>query len=276
MSKVPCNKCYYCLQRKRSQWLSRLSVEAKHSKSTHFVTLTYQDTALPVDDSGRPGVNKRDVQLFLKRLRKNTGSKFRYFCISEYGPHGTRRPHYHLIMFNLSVVEHVNTDTGQIIEKIMDLEDTTINILRSWKNGNVTVSPLTDQRIAYCTKYHSLPKDFGLPTKKHAPLFTLMSRRPGIGYQYLTTGKQYHEHNVDRWFFPSGGGNKRSMPRYYYEHFYNDEDKREHAEKIRLENEAKTADFTTRDFFEKRKKELSEYEQFKFITKKRFKDKHKI
>lgn len=47
-------------------------------------------------------VSMRDVQLFLKRLRKNlskyTDEKIRYYAVSEYGPK-TFRPHYHFLFF---------------------------------------------------------------------------------------------------------------------------------------------------------------------------------
>lgn len=44
---------------------------------------------------------KRDIQLFLKRLRKQFkkfNESFRFFCCGEYGPQ-TFRPHYHLLFF---------------------------------------------------------------------------------------------------------------------------------------------------------------------------------
>lgn len=43
-------------------------------------------------------LNKRDVQLFLKRLR-NAGFHFQYFGCGEYGDLSAR-PHYHLLIFS--------------------------------------------------------------------------------------------------------------------------------------------------------------------------------
>jgi hypothetical protein len=92
--------------------------ELKISVNPLFITLTYRDwhppfrtdRALPQDKS----VNKRDCQLFLKRLRKNYDTlqrrsgieksrrlKLKYFLVSEYGTH-TKRAHYHLILLNLT------------------------------------------------------------------------------------------------------------------------------------------------------------------------------
>ncbi len=72
------------------------------------MTLTYDDEHLPINDyvdsdgviHGKPTLRKRDVQLFLKRLRKNYkyDNHIKYFCCGEYGGK-TFRPHYHLIIF---------------------------------------------------------------------------------------------------------------------------------------------------------------------------------
>ncbi len=59
-----------------------------------YVTLTYNQEHLP------PGANlvPKELQEFLKRLRKNTKYTFRYLASGEYGEK-KQRPHYHLILF---------------------------------------------------------------------------------------------------------------------------------------------------------------------------------
>ncbi len=59
-----------------------------------YVTLTYNPEHLP------PGGNlvPKELQEFLKRLRKNTKYTFRYLASGEYGE-DKGRPHYHLILF---------------------------------------------------------------------------------------------------------------------------------------------------------------------------------
>lgn len=96
----PCGKCLYCLEKRRVPWTVRLTHErrfwSRFGITTYFVTLTYDELNLPKD-----GVSKRDIQLFLKRLRKYYASlesnPLKYFCVSEYGP-TTHRAHYHLIL----------------------------------------------------------------------------------------------------------------------------------------------------------------------------------
>lgn len=93
--KIPCRKCPACQVRKASEWSTRLYFEATQHPFYYFTTLTYSDGFLPSDED----VAKRDLQLFLKRLRKNFGDqKLRYFAQFEYGDH-THRPHFHIVFF---------------------------------------------------------------------------------------------------------------------------------------------------------------------------------
>ena len=58
---LPCCKCAECLMQKSIEWSFRIMLESKDYKDNCFITLTYKDN--PVQ------LNKRDYQLFLKRLR---------------------------------------------------------------------------------------------------------------------------------------------------------------------------------------------------------------
>ena len=84
--------------------------EASLHESNCFVTLTYSDEGIAhldrcIDpETGEIGagplrsLNKRDIQLFMKRLRKRTGAKIRYLQCGEYGSK-TQRPHHHVLLF---------------------------------------------------------------------------------------------------------------------------------------------------------------------------------
>ena len=99
---VPCGKCPSCLSDRARDWSNRCLMELKTSGSAIFVTLTYDDFHLPIDDDG-PTLRVRDVQLFFKRLRKDfPNSRIRYLLSGEYGSK-TSRPHYHAIIFGLSL-----------------------------------------------------------------------------------------------------------------------------------------------------------------------------
>ena len=68
------------------------------SSSAYFVTLTYDNNHVPISEHGFPTLCKRDFQLFMKRLRFNTGVKIKYYVAGEYGS-TNHRPHYHAVIF---------------------------------------------------------------------------------------------------------------------------------------------------------------------------------
>lgn len=134
---VPCGKCNFCLERKRSDWSFRLKQEHKVCFSSYFLTLTYDDKHLPLSDAGLPTVVRRDLQLFTKRLRFANAEvcdwPLRYYSVSEYGTR-TLRPHYHSIMFNVD---------RRILTRLDKL----------WPEGHVHVGDVTPASIHYVTKY---------------------------------------------------------------------------------------------------------------------------
>ena len=98
---VPCGKCLACSSNYRRDWVARMLLESQAHSDSVFITLTYSDENLP----DRGSLVKRDLQLFLKRLRRRLDrlnrDKIRYFACGEYGDN-TNRPHYHAIIWNLS------------------------------------------------------------------------------------------------------------------------------------------------------------------------------
>ena len=213
---VPCGRCVACLQRRRAHWSFRLSEELRNSSNAYFLTLTYDDVHLTVNENGIPSVNKRDCQLFLKRLRKAIpGTPIRYYLVSEYGSR-TYRPHYHAIIFNVHNDKSIATNA----------------ILNSWQNGNVKLGTVTPASMHYVTKYciNALDAPFGA-TK----VFALMSKRPAIGKSYLSRAASFHEAD-DRFYVVYPGGIKGSLPRYYAEKLYTKEARERHADQCRSKN----------------------------------------
>lgn len=117
MRDVPCGKCYHCRITKVNEWVTRMVLETMYNKYCYFVTLTYGIRAEHTDVfaetyprwstinqngvyQNTPLVLRKDhLQKFFKRLRKNTGIKFKYFACGEYG-HQYGRPHYHVIFWS--------------------------------------------------------------------------------------------------------------------------------------------------------------------------------
>ena len=93
---IPCGKCILCRKQKAAEWSLRMYHELSTSQKASFVTLTYDDTKLPANQT----LVKAHLQNFMKRLRKRIEpEKLRYYAVGEYGDK-TQRPHYHMILFN--------------------------------------------------------------------------------------------------------------------------------------------------------------------------------
>lgn len=190
---VPCGKCLPCLVNKRIDWAFRLQQEYKACRgSAAFITLTYSAKFVPDD-----GLNKRHVQLFLKRLRKRIGKKVRYYLVGEYGSK-TGRPHYHLLLFNYE-----------------ESDEKYIRIAWASKKGEpfglVHIGKVTEASIMYCTKY--CIQRSTCTTELSKP-FALMSRAYGLGGHYLTD-EMVSWHRKGKRNYTLIYGVKGRLPRYY-------------------------------------------------------------
>lgn len=186
---------------RRIQWSFRLAEELRHSLSASFITLTYNDLKIPKTKAGINQLDKKDFQKFIKRLRKKINVKIRYYAVGEYGTK-TNRPHYHAIIFNGGI--HLNKDIQtcwQDREKI--------------PYGNVHCGDVNGASIHYITKYHvnyTSKKDWILPIN---PEFSVMSKNPGIGHQYVTRAGEWNRKNKN--LYVVNNGFKQALPRYYKE-----------------------------------------------------------
>ena len=171
---VPCGKCINCCTNYSQEWSLRIIHEASLHEENCFITLTYDDEKL-----GYPAVDldKRHIQLFLKRLRKRIKVPIRFYQCGEYGGK-TNRPHYHMIIFGWQPDDLVylkTTKKGQELYKSDFLADV-------WSYGFVGVGALTMKTAPYCTKYMQK-----LDKREHnVKPFSTMSLKPGIGFGVIT------------------------------------------------------------------------------------------
>lgn len=108
---VPCGHCIVCQDSKAGSFSRRCQYESQlYDCDPIHITLTYNDSGLPKDKS----VSLRHIQLWKKRLRiclerSNYGwfvdgkwysPRLRMAIAAEYGKKNTRRPHYHIILWN--------------------------------------------------------------------------------------------------------------------------------------------------------------------------------
>lgn len=225
MITVPCRKCAACKANKRSEWYIRLKMESKDHDSIYFVTLTYSDNNLTfkpyhIGDGEYKmlaSLHKRDVQLFLKRLRKNTGQKLRYFVCGEYGEK-TLRPHYHMILFGL------------------DSKQKDVEILKAWQKGHVRVDPISEARMKYVTGYvlKQNAYEFMDQCEFERP-FMNCSKKPMLGNSYIKKMKEWHKQDVTRNYVPIEDGKKVRMPEIYRKKIFTEgerEAQRQYIEKL--------------------------------------------
>lgn len=163
---LPCGKCISCKADQSLMW----SIRAYHESTLHsyncFVTLTYDDDHFPADGK----ISKEELQLFFKRLRKQVSPvKLRYIACGEYGDQ-TRRPHYHAIIFGLDFLHDKISITDQLY--------TSPDLAKAWGKGHVTIAPVSMSSICYVCGYV-------LKKMSDDDTFNLMSRRPGIGHDWL-------------------------------------------------------------------------------------------
>ena len=226
---IPCGKCLGCRLAYSRMWADRCMAEATLHEQSYFVTFTYNNDNVPLNEyvDGETGeikksmtLVKRDFQLFMKRLRKNYPyeNKIRFFMSGEYGG-DTARPHYHAILFGLKLDDLVlykktnlgfNTFTSEFLS-------------RCWENkGFVVVADVTWETCAYTARY-ILKKQTGSDAQVYdvynlQPEFTLMSRKPGIAREFFEKNKldylRYGETDIST---PTGGRKIRSTK--YFDKF---------------------------------------------------------
>jgi hypothetical protein len=179
--------------------------EEKVSSSSFFVTLTYDTTTVPISDHGFMTLDKRDFQLFMKRLRKLSKNKLRYYAVGEYGSE-RMRPHYHMILFNLEDVEFLND---------------------AWQKGDIHVGRVSGASIAYTVKYIDKEKRIPIHARDdRLKEFSLMSK--GIGANYMSDAiKRYHKSRLNVNYVVDTDGHKIAMPRYYRDKMFTDDERRE-------------------------------------------------
>lgn len=198
---VPCGRCFACHSNRRQSWLFRLSEEKKRHSFSYFITLTYSDENLPVDN-GVPHVSSRDLQLFFKRLRHNVHSHVSYYAVSEYGSH-TLRPHYHAIVF----CEDNPRDFRSAIE-------------RSWRLGFNYIGDVNEKTIRYVTKYVTLRTRLPECYRYGSPYAPFVRCSRGLGENWLTPSmSRYLKHKLD--YSVIRDGKRVAIPRYYRDKVFN-------------------------------------------------------
>lgn len=231
----PCGKCLDCRMRRASSWGFRMAEQLKCSDTAYFLTLTYSSDFINFCKRGRTTLHKKDVQLFLKKLRKKQPTNdIKYYLAGEYGEVPKMRPHYHIIIFNLQLTTLFHTEYAKMI-----LSNPTIYMdgyyehqAPIWGKGHITIGTVTHASINYSIKYLSKKKQ--VPQYKgdyRTPEFSLMSK--GIGANYLSNAIiNWHKSDSFNRMYVNYQHYKIAMPRYYKEKLYNQSEREKIAEHI--------------------------------------------
>lgn len=240
---VPCGMCIDCRLDRAREWAIRCMHEAQLHENNSWITLTYAPESLPEGGT----LSKRDLTLFIKRLRKSLPlstnfpcyndamqiqyyrskatkwkyrqgkpkphtiyKEIRYYACGEYGRSGTIRPHYHICLFGHDFPDKYfwkMSKTGYPIYRSPALE----NI---WTLGHSSLGDLTMETAGYTARY-IMKKHFGPHAKFYydglEPEYTVMSRRPGLARKWI---EKYTSDVYPKDYFTIEGV-KYQPPRYY-------------------------------------------------------------
>ncbi|AXF52762.1 MAG: replication initiator protein [Microviridae sp.] len=210
---IPCGKCLGCKLDYSSRWADRCLLEMQYHSVSCFLTLTYDDEHVPYNDNGLMTLRFTDFQKFMKRLRKCISPvKVRYFACSEYGSKSLR-PHYHVIIFGWEPPDKEiirKGPAGSWYYKSCLLE-------RLWPFGYSLVGDATWKSCAYVARYvtkklgsHAELEDYDLEPER-----IVMSRKPGLAYQWFHDHPEFVEWNSIPVTLGEDGGKSIRPPKYF-------------------------------------------------------------
>lgn len=158
---IPCGQCIGCRLERARQWAMRCMYEASLYEDNCFITLTYATEHLPKNSS----LERRDFQLFMKRLRKHFSDvTIRNFYCGEYGGK-LGRPHFHAILFNLDFHDKKHYKEVKSGAKRYNLY-TSETLSKIWGKGICIVGEANYETAGYVAQY-CLKKKTGEQAKTH-------------------------------------------------------------------------------------------------------------
>lgn len=187
-----------CRKAKGNEYSQRIMDELYYRPESCMINITYAGGEKNVQYS----LSKRDIQTFIKRLRKHFPTKsIKYFACGEYGTAGMR-PHYHMIVLGLSLMDlkcyqkftnnpdHYHSD---IINEI-------------WKeDSRIIIGKCEPKSIYYVTGY-ILKASYGNQAKELYDKiglvrpFNLMSKNMGLNYLIDHADQILKQKNIPRYY----------------------------------------------------------------------------
>ena len=174
---VPCGKCLNCRITKESQLIYLANKELNQvylsGRGASFVTLTYDDSHVPINERCKLTLRKKDLKDFMKRLRRRMEyhgdtTKFKYVYCGEYGDKFSR-PHYHIAFLGLS-----DNQIRQYSRKV-------------WKFGLCDIGALSNGGLRYVCKYMTKQN----PSKKVSQVYDSAGVEKPFIYHSIGLGKEW-------------------------------------------------------------------------------------
>lgn len=219
---IPCGRCIGCRLERAKEWALRCYHESlttqEAGRESMFLTLTYADEHLPPDHQ----LNHEHFQKMLRKLRKKTKLKIRFFMSGEYGQPTEKnkfiaRPHYHAIIFgyrpsDLKLVNLRNKNRNYISESFAEY----------WPHGTHEIGHVTYRNAGYVARY-TLKKQQSIecnpetgevhqPQRCETPIYIQMSKHPGIGHAWY---QKYKSDLYPHDFAVTPDGKETAVPKYY-------------------------------------------------------------
>lgn len=191
-----CGQCIPCTIKRRRQWAHRIILENAIAGDSAFLTLTYDDSNLPLVSSPGslannftemkiPTLFPQDLSDWLKRLRWALSPlKIRFYAVGEYG-NETHRPHYHAAVFGLP-----SCDRGRTIRVPNSNRADWANccdvcrlVGETWDKGDIEVGDINYQSANYIARYvtKKMNRKDDARLQGRLPEFSRSSLYPGIG-----------------------------------------------------------------------------------------------
>lgn len=211
----PCGFCLNCRLTRAQDWAVRCTHEASLHSESCFLTLTYDDSHLPLNGS----LDYSHVSTFIKDLRRRLDrtsykSSITFFRVGEYGSDYSR-PHYHLLLFGfdfsfpLTFKGVRNTRTSSAVKDSRTYFKSSF-ATDLWSRGFVDIGSVDFSTSMYVAKYVTKFSDSS-QSSLHEPERASMSKRVPIGLRWI----ERHFSDVYPDDFVWLNGKRFSPPKFY-------------------------------------------------------------
>lgn len=231
---IPCRNCIGCRLDYSREWANRGYLESKKSEDNYFITLTYDEEHLPIDESittsegktytrseeWKGNLRPEHLKKFIHDIRqyfyrKNKKQRIKYLACGEYGTEN-KRPHYHIILFDCPFTPN-DMYNPRIIDKEIYYQNRIIE--KYWKRGLSNVTVASWNTIAYVARYVT-KKQYGHNAEderaQKGQIAEFIRVSNGIGKEYWEQNKEKIL-KTDSITIKNGKGvHTTKPPRYFY------------------------------------------------------------